>query len=107
MADVSKIKKIKLSDGSVYAIFDEGSLRLNDQRILVTGNSVVDEVIVNGRLKIIEIDDIPIEKSIDKVLTWDSATGSLYTCTLQELFKDLYGLDVTNHVLILNNSYSE
>ena len=67
MAD-NRIKKIKLSNGSVYSIFDEGSLRLNSNNILITGNSIVDEVILEGNLYITEVDDIPITSNIDNVL---------------------------------------
>ena len=101
MADTNRIKKIKLSNGSVYAIFDEGSLRLNSDHELITGNSIVDEVIIQGHLQIAEIDDVPVNQSIEKVLTWDPLTGSIYTCTLAELFNDV-NLDVNNHILTLN-----
>ena len=49
---MANIKKIKLSDGSVYSIFDEGALRLNNEGKLVTGNIVVDEIIVKNDLYI-------------------------------------------------------
>ena len=107
MADTLRIKKIKLNDGSVYAIFDEGSLRLNDNNVLITGNDTVDNVIINGSLQITEIDDIPINKSLEYVLTWDVSTGSFYKCTLADLFSDdIYELSVdNNNVLTLNNLY--
>ena len=66
MADTLRIKKIKLNDGSVYAIFDEGSLRLNDNNVLITGNDTVDNVIINGSLQITEIDDYKITIKHDK-----------------------------------------
>lgn len=65
---MANIKKIKLSDGSVYSIFDEGALRLNDEGKLVTGNKIVDALILDG-LYIIEIDDVSVEESIDNVVT--------------------------------------
>ena len=107
MADTLRIKKIKLNDGSVYAIFDEGSLRLNDNNVLITGNDMVDNVIINGSLQITEIDDIPVNKSLEYVLTWDASTGSFYKCTLADLFSDdIYELSVdNNNVLTLNNLY--
>ena len=78
MADTQRrIKKIKLSDGSIYSIFDEGSLRLNANNVLVTGNDIVDTVILNGNLSITEIDDIPVSDSIDNVLVQDSTTGEI------------------------------
>lgn len=107
MADTLRIKKIKLNDGSVYAIFDEGSLRLNDNNVLITGNDTVDNVIINGSLQITEIDDIPVNKSLEYVLTWDASTGSFYKCTLADLFSDdIYKLSVdNNNILTLNNLY--
>lgn len=75
MADTLRIKKIKLNDGSVYAIFDEGSLRLNDNNVLITGNNIVDNMIIKGSLQITEIDDIPVDKSLEYVLTWDASIG--------------------------------
>lgn len=75
MADTLRIKKIKLNDGSVYAIFDEGSLRLNDNNVLITGNNIVDNMIIKGSLQITEIDDIPVNKSLEYVLTWDASIG--------------------------------
>lgn len=75
MADTLRIKKIKLNDGSVYAIFDEGSLRLNDNNVLITGNNIVDNMIIKGSLQITEIDDIPVNKSLEYVLTWDAQLG--------------------------------
>ena len=65
---MANIKKIKLSDGSVYSIFDEGALRLNDEGKLITGNGTVDSLILNG-LYIVEINDVPVENSIDNVVT--------------------------------------
>lgn len=65
---MANIKKIKLSDGSVYSIFDEGALRLNDEGKLITGNGMVDSLILDG-LYIVEIDDVPVEHSIDNVVT--------------------------------------
>lgn len=44
---MANIKKIKLSDGSVYSIFDEGALRLDpESNKLLTGNQVVDNVLL-------------------------------------------------------------
>ena len=66
MAD---IKKIKLSNGSIYSIFDEGALRLNSQNKLITGNSIVDELIIDGDLYITEVDDVAVNNSIDNLVT--------------------------------------
>lgn len=92
MADNNKkIKKIKLSDGSIYSIFDEGALRLNENKILVTGNSVVDQIIIRKGLSISEVDDIPIEQSINNVLV-QGAAGKIMTRSTNELLKDIGGV---------------
>ena len=59
----NRIKKIKLTDGSVYAIFDEGALRLSDPSsegrvLLLANNPVVDNIILQGSLEIDEVDGI-------------------------------------------------
>lgn len=89
MAD---IKKIKLSDGSVYSIFDEGALRLNKDNILITGNKIVDEVIIQGHLEIVEIDDIPVDQAIDNVLVQDSITGRIARRSTSQLLADIGGM---------------
>jgi hypothetical protein len=72
---MANIKKIKLSDGSVYSIFDEGALRLNNEGKLVTGNIIVDEIVINSNLYIIEVDDLPVEQAIDNVVTMVQEDG--------------------------------
>lgn len=72
---MANIKRIKLSDGSVYSIFDEGALRLNNEGKLVTGNIIVDEIIVNTNLYIIEVNDVPVEQEIDNVVTMIQENG--------------------------------
>lgn len=89
---MANIKKIKLSDGSIYSIFDEGALRLNENHILITGNSVVDTVIINGGLSIMEIDDVPIEQAIDNVLVQDITTGQIMKRSTDQLLADIGGV---------------
>lgn len=105
MADNLRIKKIKLSNGSVYSIFDEGSLHLNENNVLITGNSIVDEAILDGHLYITEIDDIPISQSIDNVLVQDPTTGEIKKRTTNKLLEDIggisYSMDETNGILSL------
>lgn len=105
MADNLRIKKIKLSNGSVYSIFDEGSLHLNENNVLITGNSIVDEAILDGHLYITEIDDIPVNQSIDNVLVQDSTTGEIKKRTTNKLLEDIggisYNMDETNGILSL------
>lgn len=71
---MANIKRIKLSDGSVYSIFDEGALRLNSEGKLITGNKVVDALIIGG-LYITEVDDMPLGSGIDNVLTMVQENG--------------------------------
>lgn len=71
---MANIKKIKLSDGSVYSIFDEGALRLNNEGKLITGNQIVDTLILDG-LYITEVDDIPLGEGIDNVVTMVQENG--------------------------------
>ena len=67
-----KIKKIKLSDGTIYSIFDEGALRLNEDGKLITGNIILDNIIINSGLGIIAVDDKPVNETIDNVLIQDT-----------------------------------
>lgn len=105
MADNLRIKKIKLSNGSVYSIFDEGSLHLNENNVLITGNSIVDEAILDGHLYITEIDDIPVNQSIDNVLVQDPTTGEIKKRTTNKLLEDIggisYSMDEANGILSL------
>ena len=86
------IKKVKLSDGSVYSFFDNGALRLNENNILITGNDVVDQVIIQKNLTIIEIDDVPIEQAIDNVLVQDKTTGRIMKRSTDQLLADIGGV---------------
>lgn len=86
------IKKVKLSDGSVYSFFDNGALRLNENNILITGSKVVDRVIIQKNLTIIEIDDVPIEQAIDNVLVQDKTTGRIMKRSTDQLLADIGGV---------------
>lgn len=89
------IKKIKLSDGNIYSIFDNGALRLNENHILITGNEIVDEVILQGHLYITEIDDVPVEDSIDNVLVQDTTTGEVLKRSVNYVLKDIGGFSAS------------
>ena len=90
---MANIKKIKLSDGSVYSIFDEGALRLDpESNKLLTGNKVVDNVIIEGNLSILEIDDVPLDASIDNVLVQDATTGQVKKRSTDKLLEDIGGI---------------
>lgn len=89
---MGQIKKIKLSDGSIYSIFDDGALRLNENNQLITGNTLIDEVIIKGHLEIVEIDDIPLDQSINNVLVQDSLTGRIAKRSTEQLLADIGGV---------------
>ena len=90
---MANIKKIKLSDGSVYSIFDEGALRLDpESNKLLTGNQVVDNVIIEGNLSILEIDDVPLDAAIDNVLVQDATTGQIKKRSTDKLLEDIGGI---------------
>lgn len=72
---MANIKTIKLSDGSVYSIFDNGALRLNEQGYLITGNSVVDKKITCEGIYIIEVDEEPIDNTINNLVTAVQVNG--------------------------------
>ena len=101
---MANIKKIKLSDGSVYSIFDEGALRLDpESNKLLTGNQVVDNVIIEGSLSILEIDDVPLDAAIDNVLVQDATTGQVKKRSTDKLLEDIggisYSIDNTSGIL--------
>ena len=90
---MANIKKIKLSDGSVYSIFDEGALRLDpESNKLLTGNQIVDNVIIEGNLSILEIDDVPLDAAIDNVLVQDATTGQIMKRSTDKLLEDIGGI---------------
>ena len=90
---MANIKKIKLSDGSVYSISDEGALRLDPKsNKLLTGNQVVDNVIIEGNLSILEIDDVPLDATIDNVLVQDATTGQIKKRSTDKLLEDIGGI---------------
>jgi len=97
------VRKIKLADGSIYTIFDEGAIRQNEQGVLVTGNAIVDEAILQGHLYITEIDDMTV--AVENVLTQDSSTGEIKKRDADKLLEDIggasYNMDSDNGILAL------
>ena len=101
---MANIKKIKLSNGDIYSIFDEGALRLDDiTHKLITGNTIVDQVLLDGDLYIAEVDDIPVDPS--NVLVWDESTGKVLKRSTNLLLADIggisYDMDSNNGILSL------
>ena len=91
MADVisGNIKKIKLSNGNIYSIFDQGALRLDPtSKVILTGVDPVDEAILQGHLSITEIDDIPLVDFDYKVLVQDS-NGEIKKRELRQVLAEL------------------
>lgn len=100
-----RIKKIRLSNNETYAIFDEGALRLDSSNRLITGNTIVDKLILEGNLFITEIDDVPVSQSISNVLVQDTTTGEIKKRSTDQLLEDIggisYNMDDTNGILSL------
>lgn len=89
MAEAHKpIKRIKLSNDQIYSIFDEGALRLNEENILCTGNTIVDNIIISEGLSIKEIDDVPLADSNETVLTVN-ANGKIIKQNIRQVLRDL------------------
>ena len=99
-----KIKKITLSDGSVFSIFDEGSLHLDAQNRIMTGNAVVDSAISTKGLMIRSIDDVPLADVQGTILVRDSTTGLIKQQDIRQVLKNL-GL-ITGWEVDLNNTLS-
>lgn len=85
------ITKIQLSDGSVYGIFDVNSLHLDANGRLITGNELVDRMVIQGHLYVTEIDDVPVNQYIDNVLVQDGATGLIKKRSTEILLHDIGG----------------
>lgn len=101
---MANIKKIKLSNGEIYSIFDNGALRIDSTtHKLITGNSIVDQVLFDSDLYIAEVDDIPIDPT--NVLVWDETTGQVFKRSTDLLLADIggisYDMDSQNGVLSL------
>lgn len=95
MADETKrIKKIKLNDGQVYSIFDNGALRLSDDNKLITGNEVVDQVIFNNNLYITEIDDVAVADYSNLLVI--KADGKVGAVSKDRLLSDIGGVSRFN-----------
>lgn len=107
---MANIKKIKLSNNQIYSIFDEGALRLDEvTHKLITGNAVVDQVLLDGDLYIAEVDDIPVDPT--NVLVWEEATGQVCKRSTNLLLADIggisYGMNENTGVLSLKYGKQE
>lgn len=85
-----KIRKIKLSNGQVYSIFDAGGIHIDPaSHKLVSGNPVLDTIILdNDSLVISEIDDEEIEA---QYVVYNPITGELNYRSKDKVLKDIGG----------------
>lgn len=116
MSDTKKyIKKIRLSDGNTYYIYDEGAVRAEDLGNYLplsggslSGNLSVGDVLLNytdGSITANEVKVLDIEEqteSPDFVITID-ADGNLLKRSTEYLLEDIggYSASVSNSVLTL------
>ena len=91
MAENRKVVKLKLNDGQIYSIFDTGAIHINDQGRLVTGNSIVDNVLINQNKFIIEIDDLPVDQAADYYLVQKTGDPNIKRKQRKEVLKDIGG----------------
>ena len=84
-----KIRKIKLSNGQIYSIFDAGGIHY-DERLhkLVSGNPIVDTVLDTESIRISEIDDI---KLTSDFVVYNPETGELNYRSKDKVLKDIGG----------------
>lgn len=99
MAD-KYIKKLRLSDGSVYYLYDATAARVEDlaNKLAISGGTVtgdlaVDAMLTARGLKVLTIDDR--EVPVTNVLTQDVATGQIQKRGADELLSDIGGCSFT------------
>ena len=102
----NKIKKIKLSNGEIYAIFDNDAIPYETRDgniVMLTGNTVVDNVILNDGHFIIEIDDTNV--AVGNLLTVNTSTGKIEKRDAAKVLEDIggcsYNMDDSNQTLSL------
>lgn len=103
--ETRKVVKLKLNDGQIYSIFDTGAIHVNDQGRLVTGNFIVDNVLINDNKFIIEIDDIPIDQTADYYLVQINGVQTIKRKKRKDVLKDIggtsYNIDSEHGILQL------
>ena len=88
----NKIKKIKLSNGEIYSIFDNDAIHYETKDgniVMLTGNTVVDNVILNDGHFIIEIDDTNV--AVGNLLTVNTSTGKIEKRDAAKVLEDIGG----------------
>lgn len=95
MADVKYIKKVKLSDGSAYYLYDAGAPRTEDLNNYlplsggtITGVLEVDELIHAGKL---QIDTIEYQSTTTDNVLIQAADGSIKKRSTDDLLADIGG----------------
>lgn len=112
MADKKYIKKIKLSDGSLYYICDSEAARetaLNDYLPLtggtITGSLTIEQICKTNNLYILQTTNLPYEEKPTNVLIKDETTGEIKTRDINYLLEDIggisYEMDEENSILSL------
>lgn len=96
MAEQKRIRKLRLSDGTVYYLYDMDAARSSDlERYLtlsggtITGNLTIDGVLSASSLKVVELDERQIP--VTNVLTQDVATGEIQRRSADDLLSDIGG----------------
>ena len=111
MAEDRKVVKLKLNDGQIYSIFDTGAIHLNDQGRLVTGNFIVDNVLIDQDKFIIEINDLPVDQAADYYLVQQSGSFSIQRRQRKDVLKDIggasYDIDAEHVILQLQVGVKE
>lgn len=108
--EIFYIKKIQLSDGKVYYIYDDTAARITDlDNYLpinggeITGNLQVDQEIIANNLSILAIEYVEEEHEITNVLVEEN--GVIKKRSTDFLLKDIggtsYSVDQTEGTLIL------
>lgn len=112
MADKKYIKKIKLSDGSLYYVCDSEAARataLNDYLPLtggtITGSLTIQQICRTNNLYILQTTNLPYEEKPTNVLIKDETTGEIKTRDINYLLEDIggisYEMDEENSILSL------
>lgn len=103
MAEERKVTKVKLSDGRIYRCFDKDAIRYNEQGILVVGDTIIDNLVINQGLKIIEINDVPADQYTEVVVR--DGSKRLRVRPKDEFLEDIggcsYNMNSTTGVLSL------
>lgn len=87
---MKKIRKIKLSNGKVYSIFDENGIHVDPiSHKIISGNPVIDTIILdNDSIFISEIDGVVLESDF---VVYNPNTGQINYRSKDKVLKDIGG----------------